>query len=141
MRLDGYLRAHSFMQVERPPLLWEVDADDEDFLRVLGEMIALGLRFGNELSDLVLNVSNVTVEPDPMHPERPPAPGDYVAVTVRGGGDWGEEVVWSPQAPDKLHLPGCVERPARSAGAAFGYSRRVDDGASVTVFFRRFQPS
>jgi hypothetical protein len=36
--LDALLNAHAFMRVERPPLLWEVDVDDEPFIRTLGEM-------------------------------------------------------------------------------------------------------
>lgn len=31
MELDALLRAHAFMRVERPPLLWELDAQDEPF--------------------------------------------------------------------------------------------------------------
>jgi hypothetical protein len=46
MDLDALLRAHGFMRVERPPLLWSPDTEDEQFLRMLGEMIALGLGRG-----------------------------------------------------------------------------------------------
>jgi hypothetical protein len=41
--LDALLNAHAFMRVERPPLLWGVDVDDEPFIRMLGEMIVVGL--------------------------------------------------------------------------------------------------
>ena len=56
MELDAVLRAHAFLQVERPPAMWEPDAELETFLRMLGEMIVIGLNRGNELADLVLNV-------------------------------------------------------------------------------------
>jgi hypothetical protein len=83
MELDGHLRGHTFMHLELPPQLWEADTEDEPFLRMLGEVIVVGLGRGNELADLVLTASNVTVEAD----EEPlVSPGDYVAVTVRGAG-------------------------------------------------------
>jgi hypothetical protein len=50
-----------FMRVEHPPQM-ESGTDGEAFLRVLGEMIVIGLGRGNELADLTVNVSNVTVE-------------------------------------------------------------------------------
>ena len=40
--LDALLNAHAFMVVERPPRLWEVDVDDEPFIRMLSEMIVVG---------------------------------------------------------------------------------------------------
>ncbi len=39
--LDALLTAHAFMRVERPPELWQVDIDDEPFIRMLGEMIVV----------------------------------------------------------------------------------------------------
>ena len=83
--LDALLTAHAFMRVERPPELWQVDVDDEPFIRMLGEMIVVGLLHHDVLAELTLNASNVTVGeegPDGV------APGDYVAVTVRGPGAW-----------------------------------------------------
>src|SRR6266545_960308 len=63
--LEGILNAHAFLRVERPPVLWETDVDLEAFIRALGEMIAAGLvRNGQELSEITLNVSNVTAAPD-----------------------------------------------------------------------------
>ena len=81
MRFDGILTAHGFMQTERPPLMWEADTDDERFIPLLGEMIVVGLNAGNELAQLTLAVSNVTVEEDDDDPEESPwvEPGDYVA--------------------------------------------------------------
>jgi len=57
MRLDALLRAHGFMRVERPPQLWEADTDDERFIPLLGEMIAVSLARGAKLEELTLNVA------------------------------------------------------------------------------------
>jgi len=92
MDLDALLHAHAFMTVERPPLLWSPDTEDEPFLRMLGEMIALGLGRGNELEDLTLNVSNVVVEPDEDDEELEWIPdGEHVAIAVRGAGAWDDD--------------------------------------------------
>ena len=77
MDLDGPLRAHASLKVERPPTLWEAETEVEPFLALLGQMIALGLGRGNELGDLTLNVSNVVLEPDEDDEE-----AEQVAVTV-----------------------------------------------------------
>ena len=88
------------MKVERPPLLWSPDTEDEPFLRMLGEMIALGLGRGNELEDLTLNVSNVVVEPDEDDDEVEWIPeGEYVAITVRGAGAWDDDTWRAGQGP------------------------------------------
>jgi hypothetical protein len=72
MTLDSLLRAHPYLHVERPPLLWEVEAEDIRLVPVLGEMIAVGLGRGNALRALTLNASNVTVELDTDHLDQPP---------------------------------------------------------------------
>jgi hypothetical protein len=137
VELDGYLRAHAFMQVERPPELWEVQTQDEPFLRMLGEMIVVGLGRGNELADLVLNASNVTVaaEDDPDAEEWLP-PGDYVAVTVRGAGDWSEDVWRSGEGPTRGLLEN-VGPAADEAGAVYAYARNLGAEGSVTALLRR----
>jgi hypothetical protein len=135
MKLDAWLRAHAFLHVERPPLLWEIDvADDRPFVRLLGELIALGLARGSPLPELVLAASNVTVEPGTLAEV---AAGDYVALSVRGRGSWGPEQTWSPAVADRF-VSGDVDRAAREAGIAWGYTRVLgaDEGA-ITVFFPR----
>jgi hypothetical protein len=133
VELDSLLRAHAFMRVERPPLLWELDAQDEPLLRMLGEMIATGLGRGNELGELTLNVSNVTVEPGDE--EWIPA-GDYVALTVRGAGSWGDDVWHAGDGPTKGIL--CNVAPAAdAAGAAYAYARDLGEEGSITVFLPR----
>jgi hypothetical protein len=67
------------------------------------------------------------------------APGDFVAVTVRGRGDWSPETEWRPAstATSPLVTPD-LDAAAEAAGAAYGYSRVLGDGeGSVTVFFAR----
>ena len=74
--LDALLTAHAFMRVERPPELWQVDVEDEPFIRMLGEMIVVGLLHHDVLADLTLNAADVTVGDDAPDGV---APGDYVA--------------------------------------------------------------
>jgi len=136
MRLDAYLRAHEFMRVERPPLLWEADTEETPFLALLGEMIAAPLARRNELSELVLNVSNVTVEESAA--DHRVAQGDYVAITVRGGGDWKPEEVWWPEGPPLEGVVAVLDH-LREAGGVYAYSRSSDGGGSITVFLPRLQ--
>jgi hypothetical protein len=140
MELTAFVRAHGFMRTEAPPELWEADTRDEPFLEMLGEMIVIGLGRGNDLADLVLNVSNVTVEPDEDPEERPWAdPGDYVAITVRGAGRWEDDVWRAGQGPTKgllIH----VGPAADEAGALVAYTRDLGGAGSVTALVPRLAP-
>jgi hypothetical protein len=137
--LDSILRANEFMRVERPPLLWEADTEDVGVVRLIGEMIAAGLGRGNDLADLVLNASNVTVEAG-SEPRGAPA-GDYVALSVRGPGDWGTEWTWRPGDTTSNKVFCHVEAKAPAARAVWAYSRTLQGEGSVTVFLHRIQPS
>jgi hypothetical protein len=97
--LDALLNAHAFMRVERPPELWEVDVLDEPFIRMLGEMIVVGLLHHDVLAELTLNASNVTVDDEGTDGV---APGDYVAITVAGPGAWDRDVTWTPATVEPL---------------------------------------
>jgi hypothetical protein len=135
--LQAILNAHPYVRVERPPQLWAPDVDDERFIRLLGEMIAAALvRNGGDLSEITLNVSNVTVEPEAAGsiPE-----GEFVALTIRSSGDWQPEVTWLPRTAGELPLVNTeIEAAAVAGRAAYGYSRVLPGGAgSVTVFFSR----
>jgi hypothetical protein len=139
--LEGILNSHAFLRVERPPMLWETEVDLEAFIRALGEMIAAGLaRNGQELSEITLNVSNVTVEPETAGPM--PA-GGFVAVTIRSGGDWSPETTWDPAAShDGSHDGSLVghdlETALTTASAAWTYTRELGvDAGSVTAFYPR----
>jgi hypothetical protein len=132
--LDALLNAHAFMRVERPPLLWEVDVFDEPFIRMLGEMIVVGLLHHDVLGELTLNASNVTMEEDP--PEGV-AVGDYVAITVLGRGTWERDVAWTPASTEVLWSPD-LDAAVRGASASFAYLRRLgDDEGSITVWIPR----
>jgi hypothetical protein len=115
--------------VERPPEVWAPASALEPFIRLLGELIAAGLaRNGNELAGLTLNVSNVTVEPDAAGTI--PA-GDFVAVTVRGAGDWEPEVSWPREG---AFLTPDIAAAASDARAAYGYTRLIGESeGSITV--------
>jgi hypothetical protein len=131
--LDGLLVAHAFLRVERPPQNWAPSSELEPFVRLLGELISAGLvRNSGELGELTLNVSNVTVEPEAADPI--PA-GDFVAVSIRGAGDWAPEVTW-PR--DDAFVSPDLPAAAAAAGAAYGYTRVLaDGGGSVTVLVPR----
>ena len=134
MDLDGPLRAQTAIKVERPPALWEADTETEPFLALLGELIALGLGRGNELAGLTLNVANVVVEPDDEGDSTPE--GEFVAITVRGGGSWDDEVWRAGRRPDTGMFEG-VGPAAERAGAVYAYARDLGDECSVTVFLPR----
>lgn len=137
MDLEAHLRSHAFMKVERPPLMWSPDTEDEPFLLMLGEMIALGLGRGTELADLTLNISNVTVDPDAEDDEGEAIPdGDYVAVTVRGAGVW-EDDLWRAGHGGTTGLLGNVGAAADAAGAVYAYTRNLGSEGSVTALLPR----
>lgn len=127
------------MRVQQPPELWAVAVEDDGALiRVLGEQIVVGLLRGNELGELILNASNIAVEEDAASEALPE--GEYVGLTVLGGGEWPEEIVWVPgytiEAPDFVNLGIAL----RQSEAVFAYSRVLDDGGSITVVYPRFPP-
>jgi hypothetical protein len=131
--LAAILNAHSFLRVERPPTMWDPATELEPFVRLLGEMLSAGLvRNGGVLEELTLNVANVQVELDAG--EIPP--GEYVAITIRGRGDWSPETTWP--GGGRLLVGRDLSAAASAAGAAYGYTRVLGDGeGSVTVFHAR----
>jgi hypothetical protein len=134
VELGPLLRAHGFLQVERPPEVWDVDADDELLIRMLGEMIAAALVRGTELGDVVLRADNVTAtEADGALPG-----GEYVALGIEGSGDWAPEVVWRPDDPYAPVLVGAdLDAAARAAGVRWAYTRAFPTDGSVTVLLPR----
>ena len=125
------LRAHSYMQIERPPLLWNVSADPEAFFGLLGEMICRGLTRGNELGELTLKADNIVVGPD-----GPADPENYVGITVLGSGDWSPEQTWPlDPATDEAFVTPDLHEAAAAVDLVFGYTRVLgDDSGSITVF-------
>ena len=139
MKFDALLLAHGFMKTERPPVMWEAETEDVNFLPLLGEIIAAGIGGGSSLEELTLSVSNVVVQPDASgeseQGRRPPA-GEYVAVTVRGKTDLGPDDTWLPGDLGQGLLQRLIRRLADS-GALYAYIRRLPPEGSITIFFRR----
>lgn len=132
--LDALLNAHAFMRVERPSQLWEVDVDDETFIRMLGELTVVGLLHHDVLAELTLNASNVTVgDEGPVGVDA----GDYVAISIRGPGAWEPDARWTPASTEPFWSPD-LDAAVRAASASFAYRRRLgDDEGSITVFVPR----
>jgi hypothetical protein len=135
MKLDGIVRAHEFMHIERPPVLWEADTQDEVFIRLLGEMISFALQRSLDVSTLTLSVANVVVDPHAVREDMPA--GDYLAVTVRGPGSGTPELVWGPNAPLTFGPFGDLDKAALKSRAVWVYSRNLGEEGSITAFFRR----
>jgi hypothetical protein len=122
------------MRVERPPLLWDVDVLDEPFIRLLGELIVVGLLHHDVLGELTLSASNVTFEGEPPDGV---ALGDYVAITVLGPGDWERDAAWTPASTECLWRVD-LDAALRAASASYAYLRTLgEDGGSITVWFPR----
>jgi hypothetical protein len=135
MKLDGIVRAHEFMHIERPQVLWEADTQDELFIRLLGELIAFALQRRRDVSTLTLNVANIVVDPEASSDRMPT--GEYVAVTVRGPGLGTPELVWRPNAPLTLGPFGDLDKAASKARAVWVHSRNLGEEGSITAFFCR----
>ncbi|NOT09503.1 MAG: hypothetical protein HOP28_15030 [Gemmatimonadales bacterium] len=139
LRFEALLRAHGFMRTERPPEIWVADTDAR-VLPLLGELIAAALSGGGTLGELTLAVSNVVVEADVECPPgeiQSPAPGEYVAMTVKGETDLGPDAKWPDGALPAVHLLRRLDERFTVAGARFAYVRRIPPEGSVTVFLPR----
>ena len=135
MKLEAILRSHSYMRVERPPLLWEADTQDEAFIRLLGEMIAFVLQRSSSVYGLTLSAANVVVEPDASSHQI--SAGEYVAVTVSGPGRDTPEFRWWPTASRTFEEFGDLTRAASAAGGVWLYTRNLGDKGSITTLLRR----
>jgi hypothetical protein len=139
MKLDGIVRAHEFMHIERPAVLWEADTEDEVFIRLLGEMISFVLQRSLDVSALTLNVANVVID---HHAAREGTPaGEYLAVTVRGPGSGTPELVWGPTSPLTFGPFGDLDQAALKSRAVWVYSRNLGEEGSITALFRRTDAS
>jgi hypothetical protein len=138
MDLTNILLDFEFLRLERPPLLWGADTDEVACRRLLDQLIALGWPGHDEPSGLSLNLSNVTV-PEDSADERL-ATGNYVAVTLRGPGEWGPETVWWPGATLVGGVLPKLEESLGQASGRFAYTRNLGSDRAVTVFFSRLTP-
>ena len=138
MDIGPYLRAHSFLRVERPLELWEVECPEREFLGLLGELIVAGLLRGNALGDLLLNASNVVVEDDT--PGGAPPRGRFVALTISGAGDWEPDLTWTSARPVIRGLVGAdLDAAFRAAGVPYAYVRVGCEGGSATAYLTAAQ--
>ena len=126
------------MHTEAPSEPWTPDVDDEDLVRLLGEMIVAGIARGGELADLTLSVANVVVEDD-HDPDATTPTGEFVGVSVSGPGRWRPEQTWRPgdAARSDPFVTAGLEAAAERAGAVFAYTRDTDGAGTVVVWFRR----
>ena len=135
--IEALIRAHPYINIERPPEVWQPDSDDALFIRFFGELLAAILaRNGGKLANVTVGISNVVVEPTTAGPI---PQGEFVAITGFLAGDALREVA---RVPDGATLPPVVSRDlesaAAAAGAAWVYTRALTDQRnSVTVLFSR----
>src|SRR5512134_3772866 len=118
------------MRVERPPELWQAEAQDTTLIPLLGEMIASRLALGGKLEELTLNANNVVVHEEDFE-GHDPVPGEYVALTVMGEGAPEDDATWSPR---RAARGGALERLAgrlAAAGAQYAYTRSFDGKGTI----------
>jgi hypothetical protein len=80
------------------------------------------------------------VEPDDDPEARGPAPGDYVALTITGAGDWSPEIGWTPADPSIVLVNRDLDSAARNAGIPWAYTRSTGATGSVTIYLHRRPP-
>ena len=134
MELGPLLVAHSFLSVERPPVLWDVARDDTEVVPMLGEMIAAALGTGTELGDVILRVNNVVID----HEDGPAAPGNYVCLSIIARGSW-PAAHWRPGDEAPLLNADLTGR-LRRAGVPYAYTQTTAGEASVNVFLPAVDP-
>lgn len=140
MRFDSLIKAYEHLRIERPPELWEVEADEHQLLPLLGEVITTALRQGAALTELTLNFGNVVIESEPVdHSDsyREAPLGQYVAVTLSGSANFGPDDTWPRGAPVERGLLPHLEERLRATGVRFAYVRRLPRSSSLTVFLAR----
>ncbi|HEX6315306.1 MAG TPA: hypothetical protein VFZ73_10630 [Gemmatimonadaceae bacterium] len=136
MRFEALLRAHEFVQVQRPPEIWEADTEDVRFLPLLGEMLSTFVSRGVPLNQVTLLVSNMITADDPDSLHGLPG-GEWVAVTVSGPADIGPDETWTPAAVPSQSTLGCLHERLTTAGTRFAYVRRLSPNASMTILLPR----
>lgn len=128
------------MQIERPPEIWEADANEARVSALLEAMVAAATAFGAPTESLTLNISNVVMEPpDDGEEMEVPRPGEYVALTILATADLGPDATWHPGAAEATGLLSRIRDWLGAAGVHFAYVRRIPPMGSITVFLRRRQ--
>jgi hypothetical protein len=137
--VEAMLRAHSYMRTGRPSDTWDPDVNDQTFFALLGEMIVVGMHRGNDLGELTLSVTNVTVMPGA---EGPIPAGDHVAITISGRGDWTPEQTWSRgTGPSEPFVTPDLEVAIVASDAIYGYTRQASpETGGITAMFPAATP-
>ena len=128
LELGPLLVAHSFLTVERPPVLWAVAPDDTEVVPLLGEMIAAALGTGTELGDVTLRVNNVVID----HDDGPAPAGNYVCLSIIARGAW-PAAHCRPADDTPLLNPDLTGR-LRPAGVPYAYTHTTGSETSVNVY-------
>jgi hypothetical protein len=136
--VEAMLRAHAYMRTGRPSDTWDPDVDDRTFFALLGEMIVMGLHRGNELGELTLSVTNVTVMPGA---DGPIPAGDHVAITISGRGDWTPEQTWSREADvSEPFVTADLQTAIAASDAIYGYTQASAETGGITAMFPAATP-
>jgi len=139
VNVESMLRAHAYMRTGRPSDTWDPDVDDQTFFALLGEMIVVGMRRGNDLGELTLSITNVTVMPGA---DGPIPPGDHVAITISGHGDWTPEQTWSRETAGAApFVTPELEDALVASDAIYGYTRQGSpESGGITAMFPAAAP-
>jgi hypothetical protein len=136
--VESMLRAHSYMRTGRPSDTWDPDVDDQTFFALLGEMIVVGMHRGNDLGELTLSITNVTVMPGA---EGPIPAGDHVAITISGRGDWTPEQTWSREAgASEPFVTTDLDAAIVASDAIYGYTKASAGTGGITAMFPAATP-
>ena len=130
MNLEPVLREFGFLEVQRPPLLWDVDTDRERLIPLLQAMVSEALSRSARPETLTLNASNIVVDEDagPSIPH-----GEFVGLTLNGHDGREPDGTWPGTSPLLQSMDGLL----RAAGARYAYVRSVRGKGSITVLLPR----
>lgn len=134
MRIELLIGQLPALKVERPPELWEAEADELKVASLLNAV--LHDHMGTVAP--TLRVSNVVVEPPDDGEEMfAPAPGDYVALTLLAPVYIGPDATWQPAVPRSDDLFDRLGDLLTAANVQFAYVRWIPPEGSLTVFVPR----
>lgn len=140
MDVAALLERYRQLRTERPPLLWDAQVAEEDFLPLLEALIAAARVPGTPPGRLTLAASNIVVPPESVeaeHEESTAPAGEYVGITLRGPGAWTKDWTWRAGQAGPEALPGGCGAALAGSGAHFAYGRALRGESSVTAFLPR----
>jgi len=140
MHVATLLERYADLRTERPPLLWNAQVAEEDFLPLLQALIAAARAPGTPPGELTLSAHNIVVPPESFDPEHEDASipvGEYVGISLCGPGEWTGNWTWRPGQAASESLPGPCRDALPVGGACFAYGRSAPGESSVVVFLPR----